>query len=430
MYFDLKNKQTSGITYKDDKQIPNSKIKNGKIINTNITFKKPYKLQVRASKQIDRKKVIKKETLTFDPSTTLLDALRLASKKYDELMNELSNTVYKSNTSNVVKPDMLFEVAWELVRNREDKIGKDNRVEKQFYSNWLQPIYKKPLNRIAPNDIKDIADSLKKAGRSDRTQRRTYQVVNYIYSEINKSTTEFVLNSPASMKGLPPLRNKTNLDLPIEKSKAVAQALKDYPISPFREVFMWLLHGRRRGEVLTLKWEDINFEDRIYTIKEISNKAGVDMTYKLSKRLYKTLESLADIKKPEQMKGYVFKSINDNKKPLNEATLRNHWMKVRDDNNFPFTRMHDIRKLLSEYLMNQMLQNENVVDGVLGHIPGGIASRYATIKNTTVGPIVDTALDGLFDEQKNELIDPEKLRQLQKLFPEKTTAQLMVFLKG
>jgi integrase len=324
---------------------------------------------------------------------------------------------------------MTFESAWQLIRNKETKNGKDNSTEIQFYNNWLQPIYTKPLNKIAPNDIRDIANTLKNANRSDRTQRRTYQVVNYIYSEINKSTTEFVLISPASMKGLPPLRNKSNLDLPLEKSKAVAQSLRNYPVSPYREVFMWLLHGRRRGEVLALKWEDINFEDRTYTIKEISNKAGINMTYKLSNRLFATLEALVGIKKIDKMKGFVFKS-SDNKKPLCEATLRNHWKRVSDDNQFPFTRMHDLRKLLSEYLMNQMLQSDNIVDTVLGHIPSGIASRYATMKNTTVGPIVDAALDGLLDENKVIEVDDEKLKQLQAMFPEKSIEHLSMFLNS
>ena len=429
MYFDLKNRLIIGITYKDDEQIPKSKIKNEKIINTNITFSKPYKLQVRASKVIDGKRSINKETIIFSSKTTLLEALKIASKKYDEMMEKLSNQIFNSDPTNTIKPEILFKTAWELIRDKEDRNGKDNKIEKQFYINWLQSIYKKPLNKIAPNDIKDIADKLKRAGRSDRTQRRTYQVVNYIYSEINKSTTEFVLISPASMKGLPPLRNKTNLELPLEKSKEVAKALKDYPITPFREVFMWLLHGRRRGEVLSLKWEDINFEYKTYTIKDISNKAGINMTYMVSGRLYKTLKVLAGTKEFEHMKGFVFKSINDKKKPLNEATLRNHWQKVRDNNNFPFTRMHDIRKLLGEYLMNQMLQSNNVVDTVLGHIPSGIASRYATIKNTTVGFIVDTALDGLLEENKVEKINNDKLKQLQILFPEKSIEQLMMFLK-
>ena len=225
MYFELKNRRTSGITYKDDGQIPISKTKDGKIVNTNISFSKPYKLQVRASKQIDRNRVIKKETLIFDPKITLLDALKEASKKYDEFMDILDNEIYKSNTSNIVKPDMLFETAWELIRNKEDKNGKYNKPQKQFYKKWLQPIYKKPLNKIAPNDIRDIADKLKRAGKAERKQRTTYQVVNYIYSEINKSTTEFVLISPASMKGLPPLRNKSNLDLSLDRTKLVAKAL-------------------------------------------------------------------------------------------------------------------------------------------------------------------------------------------------------------
>lgn len=426
MNFNLKNRRTAGLIYKDDGQIPSSKIVDGQIVNTNITFTKPYKIQVRASKVLNGKRSINKETMTFDKNKTLLDAIKEATKRYEELMDELNNDIYKKKSSEVIKPDMTFESAWLLIRNKETKNGKDNSTEIQFYNNWLQPIYTKPLNKIAPNDIRDIANTLKNANRSDRTQRRTYQVVNYIYSEINKSTTEFVLISPASMKGLPPLRNKSNLDLPLEKSKAVAQALRNYPVSPYREVFMWLLHGRRRGEVLALKWEDINFEDRTYTIKEISNKAGINMTYKLSNRLFATLEVLAGIKKIDKMKGFVFKS-SDNTKPLCEATLRNHWKRLSDDK-FPFTRMHDLRKLLGEYLMNQMLQSDNIVDTVLGHIPSGIASRYATMKNTTVGPIVDVALDGLLDENKAIKVDDEKLKQLQAMFPEKSLEQLKVFL--
>jgi integrase len=429
MNFNLKNRRTAGLIYKDDGQIPSSKIADGQIVNTNITFTKPYKIQVRASKVLNGKRSINKETMTFDKNKTLLDAIKEATKRYEELMDELNNDIYKKKSSEVIKPDMTFESAWQLIRNKETKNGKDNSTEIQFYNNWLQPIYTKPLNKIAPNDIRDIANTLKNANRSDRTQRRTYQVVNYIYSEINKSTTEFVLISPASMKGLPPLRNKSNLDLPLEKSKAVAQALRNYPVSPYREVFMWLLHGRRRGEVLSLKWEDINFEDRTYTIREISNKAGINMTYKLSNRLFATLEALVGIKKIDKMKGFVFKS-SDNKKPLCEATLRNHWKRVNDDNQFPFTRMHDLRKLLGEYLMNQMLQSDNIVDTVLGHIPSGIASRYATMKNITVGPIVDAALDGLLDENKAIEVDDEKLKQLQAMFPEKSIEQLSMFLKS
>ena len=45
MYFNLKKHNTAGITYKDDGQVPKGKISDGKIVNSNITFKKHFKLQ-------------------------------------------------------------------------------------------------------------------------------------------------------------------------------------------------------------------------------------------------------------------------------------------------------------------------------------------------------------------------------------------------
>jgi hypothetical protein len=54
---------------------------------------------------------------------------------------------------------------------------------------------------------------------------------------------------------------------------------------------------------------------------------------------------------------------------------------------------------------------------------------YSKNINTTVGFIVDTALDSLLEENKVEKINNDKLKQLQILFPEKSIEQLMMFLK-
>jgi len=59
MKFDLKKYNTSGLNYVDDGQILPTKIKDNKIISSNITFKKPYKIQVRASKMINGKRTTK-----------------------------------------------------------------------------------------------------------------------------------------------------------------------------------------------------------------------------------------------------------------------------------------------------------------------------------------------------------------------------------
>lgn len=92
--FDLKKVNTSGLSYKNDGQILSSKIKDDSIINSNITFTKPYKIQVRASKMINGKRIQSKKIITFDPNTTLLDAIKKASKVYENLMDELSVQTY------------------------------------------------------------------------------------------------------------------------------------------------------------------------------------------------------------------------------------------------------------------------------------------------------------------------------------------------
>jgi len=67
---------------------------------------------------------------------------------------------------------------------------------------------------------------------------------------------------------------------------------------------MFLMHGRRFNEVVTLKWEDIDFTNSTYTIKALNNKARVDMTYHLSNRLKEVLTTLG-IKDDGYVRYYV-----------------------------------------------------------------------------------------------------------------------------
>ena len=158
MYFNLKN-NTVGITYKDDGQVPKGKTRDGKIVNSNITFKKPFKLQIRASKMIDGKKTIKKKTITYPVNTTLLNAIENASKIYKEMMIDIENNVMIEKTE--LHPAMLFSEAFEAYVNYKEEEYKSNSTKTDynskgayaFYDNYLKPIHKRPLNQIKPRDI-------------------------------------------------------------------------------------------------------------------------------------------------------------------------------------------------------------------------------------------------------------------------------------
>ncbi len=87
MKFNLAKIHTVGLTYIDDGQITNSCIENGFIINGNVVFKKPYRIQVRVSKMVDGKRLQNKRVFTFSPDIKLFTAIKECNKHYETMMN-------------------------------------------------------------------------------------------------------------------------------------------------------------------------------------------------------------------------------------------------------------------------------------------------------------------------------------------------------
>ena len=419
--FDIKKVNTSGLSYKDDGQIPSSKIKDKKIINSNITFTKPYKLLIRASKMIQGKINQKKKTMVFDQNTTLLDAIKKASKVYENLMDEISVEAY---TKQEFTTDMPYSKVYELYLEykvaqyeaRDDKKEFPRKKFEQFHNKWLKSIMNKPIGMIDEEDIHKVVSTMKKAGMAERTSRGVYQSVNPIFKYFNMKAAKFGINipSPALQRDLPPLNNERGLELTLEEIKELFNELKNYPITPVREIFMFLMHGRRFGEVVTLEWSDINFEENIYTVRALNNKARVDMIYHLSHRLKETLESIGI-----KQSGYIFTKINNKNEPYSKGAIRSHWK------NKPIV-IHQIRNCIATYLKNGMGIGDDVAGAILGHKQNKtITSRYGKINYYSFGKVIDDMLDEIFGEKTVAPIDSEKLNQLKLLFPDKTEKQLI-----
>lgn len=419
--FDLRKVNASGLTYKDDGQILSSKIRDGYIINSNITFTKPYKIQVRASKMISGNRIQSKKIIVFNPNVTLLDAIKKASKVYENLMEELSVETY---TKQEFTTDMPYNKVYQLYLEykvaqyeaRDDKNEFSRKKLEQFHNKWLQSIINKPIGMIDEEDIHKIVSSIKKAGFAERTSRCVYQYVNPVFKYFNMKAAKFGINipSPALQRDLPPLNNERGLELSLDEIKELFKELKNYPITPVREIFMFLMHGRRFGEVVTLEWSDINFEDNIYTIRALNNKARIDMIYHLSDRLKETLESIGI-----KQSGYVFTKINNKNESYSKGTIRNHW------NNKPIV-IHQIRNCIATYLKNGMGIGDDIAGAILGHKQNKtITSRYGKINYYSFGKVIDDMLDEIFDEQTIKPIDNEKLNQLKILFPDKTEKELI-----
>ncbi|WP_419768230.1 tyrosine-type recombinase/integrase [Arcobacter sp.] len=430
--FNLKKYNTSGLSYKDDGQIPTQKIQNGKIINTNsIPFIAPYKIQVRASKMVNGKRTNIKRILEYSPTKTLLEAIKESSLIYNKLMAEINIQKHKKNE---LTENSLFSSVWaqylnykvEQYKGRDDKTKFDRKEKEGFYTNYLEnSLANKPVNQVTHEDLIKIISKMKnkRTGKplSERTKRKVYQFINPVYKFLKMRRIH--IDSPATMDGLPPLDNTRKIDLSIDEIKDLFLKLKNYEYSPFREVFIWLMHGRRTNEVLTLKWENIDLKKDIYTIKKTNNKARVDMSYILTPRLKNTLITLG-IKN----KGYVFTALTDQSKPLSDDTVRVHWEKL----NLTIVK-HQIRNCIQVYLKNEHAISRDIVDSIIGHKQSvNVGDRYGNYQEQILSNTLNLMLDEIFDDEFSKKIEKnyeEKIEKLKAIFPEKSKKELENIIK-
>lgn len=430
MKFNLSRTNTAGLTYIDDGQITKSNLKDGEIVKTNIPFKKPYKIQIRISKMVNGRRLQKKKVLTFSPDIKILNALKDCNKLYENMMNNYHIENITSSKSEQYFDNMkLLSVMERFVRYKkleyESRADKNEFDEKYFwmYSNkWIKPIFGKAIGSIDREDVLMLVNEVKKAGRSESYSRKVYQILNPIYNFFNLKASKFgvQLVSPATQISLPPLNNERGIDLSIKEIEKLFRELRDFQLPVVSQIFMFLMHGRRRNEVLTLKWTDIDLKNNTYVIRSMNNKARVDMTYHLSSRLKESLTNLGIEKN-----GYIFKKTSNKNEPYSHEAL-NHYWKTKE---YKYTNkrgkaskyirpitMHQLRNAIATYLKNEIGVGNDIVGQLLGHKQNKtITDRYGKINYYTTGKYLDQMFDQMFDETVVDV--DEKFGVLKELFP-------------
>ena len=130
-------------------------------------------------------------------------------------------------------------------------------------------------------------------------------------------------------------------------------------------VFLAISTGARRGELLGLKWEDINFKARTVMLPDTKNKSPRMLTFP-----YPAIQVLM---KHRKMEGLIFES---NMKPGQAMEFRKHWLKALNTAKIEDFRFHDLRHTVASYLvMNGATLYE--VGEVLGHRNLETTKRYA-----------------------------------------------------
>ena len=206
------------------------------------------------------------------------NVLAKTKRECQEKLRQLTESMVGRNDRKV-KSDMLFGdwlCYWYENHSKPMlRASTQNNYENVIYNHVLPEIGKIPLNKLSQNDLQQFYGRLKKNGRkrlteqygaglSDRMVRMCHAVCR---SALERAVRDDLLRTnPAIGCKLPPKKAKEMQVLDREElQKFLIQAQAD----GYYELFLLdLCTGLRRGELIALQWEDLNFETGVLTVNK------------------------------------------------------------------------------------------------------------------------------------------------------------------
>lgn len=327
-----------------------------------------------------RSKTVKK-TLKFHDITGL-NAVKKAIVARIELKEELEENgqIRKKNFKS------LNELWADYIELRKDSLSEKNVYSMtKTYDKWIRSsIGELAIDKIYTADMQNIVNSILRQGKKPRTAQTIQQLLRPVYNYA--IDLGLVATNPASKISLPAFDNTMDFNLTDEKRKDLRNAIQSYEIEKYKGIMLFLYFGRRLNEALTLRWENIDFDQKTYYIIVQYSKNRKRQEHPLIEPLEAFLVDFG-IKKS----GFIFEG---EKTPhVTDDTFRGHWKKVLKLANIDKKmRIHDSRHLLGNTMVNQG-ETLEALGKVLGHSSVAVTKRYAKTNLATADRVLGKYMD-------------------------------------
>lgn len=193
----------------------------------------------------------------------------------------------------------------------------------------------------------------------------------------------------------PPEGKGRNRLLSIEEKTRLLQACQSSSnANLYSIVALALLTGMRHGEIVTLRWENIDYIGKTITLEETKN--GERRILPLNPAVEKVF---APYRKTGKETGLVFKPNSlTNRSGL--VDIRNAFVKALKQAEIEDFRFHDLRHAAASYLaMNGATQGELMA--ILGHKTPTMTRRYAHYSQKHVATLLERMQENLLGEKGN-----------------------------
>ncbi len=204
---------------------------------------------------------------------------------------------------------------------------------------------------------------------------RVVIMLRYIFNLSIRWETPGITKNPTADIPLLEENNKKERFLTAEEARALVEQLKNSDNKMLQYIIpMLILTGARKNEVLKAKWEDFNFEQRVWRIPV--SKSGKARHVPISDGVQYLLEG---VPRHEDC-GYVFANP---KTLLPYVSIFGSWNTARKAVGLADVRIHDLRHSFASFLVNSG-RSIYEVQRILGHTQIKTTQRYAHLSQDSL----------------------------------------------
>lgn len=334
----------SGIYYKEDTQ----------------TKVKTYIARIKIAGVIDTEQIVgySNDAIRTNPT--------MAYQKRNELINKIKNGESIRANDNPSLNNYFNEYIG--AKENAKSLSKDKvAIYRYFFSKHIPAqLQQKKLKQITKLDFQKIIDNLANANYKPSYIQTMRSCFSPIFNDaISKGILTINFLSSLQYPKYDPNKYFTLSD---EKRNALVVEIMNIADNQVRVMFMFLLRGRRAGEVLSLEWQNVDLEHKTYTIVDSQSKIKKTLTFSLDDELIKHLQYL-------NFKNSGFMFINSKGEKIAEFS-RVAWKQIKENAGIVDMKLHDFRHLLGFTLVNNNVPLE-YISRALGHSKITTTQRYS-----------------------------------------------------
>lgn len=257
-------------------------------------------------------------------------------------------------------------------------VKRSHAEEMRIIRNHIFPhLGERPLAAVAKSEIRNLLQSKVAEGYGPSMVNRILATVKSIFARAVDWETEGLKESPARGIRQLPCPNRIDAFLTPEEAQRLQKAVSESenPLLRFIIAFLLLTGGRKR-EALDARWENVDFDRRIFTVP--LSKSGKPRYIPLSDEAVRVLAGVRrEVLRlmPETGAGnpWIFPNPTTGKPFVNIFVS---WNNARTRAGLKHIRVHDLRHSFASALVNEGMTLYDVKE-ILGHANMSTTTRYA-----------------------------------------------------